>query len=121
MNNTLDEILRDWHNWARGYLPVMGHGACSMFTSVKSSRQFDTENDATDGPLHNAQMKTVDFNIGELEPLYRSAIGISARNLATGRQVWTSARLPTDADELAEVMAGARGALRVRLVSAGVL
>ena len=118
----LDDLLADWHRWARGYQAVAGHGTSAMFAGAKSSsRQYDSENETTDASLHNSQMKAVDFAINELEPLYRTALGIAARNLVTGRSVWTSARLPADMQERAAVLGQARAALLVRLVASGVM
>lgn len=117
----LDVILADWHQWAKGFKIVASHGACAMFSNVKSSRQWDSEGEVTDGNLHNSQMKAVDFNINELCPLHRTAIGIQARNLVTGRSVWTSARLPTDIQKRAIILQDARTILINRLTAAGVL
>lgn len=117
----LDSILSDWFQWARGFQPVASHGTSAMFSGVRSSRQWDSESDATDASLHNDQMQTVDFHIGELEPLQRTAIGIQARNLVTGRSVWTSARLPADVTQRAVILGDARRLLTVKLVGAGVM
>ena len=116
-----DSILADWHHWARGFQIVASHGACAMFSAVRSSRQWDSAEDVTDGTLHNEQMKAVDFNVNELEPLYRTAIQINARNLALGRSVWSSARLPQDVAERAVLVGKARRELIERLKNAGVM
>lgn len=117
----LDSLLADWHQWARGYQPVASHGTSAMFQGVRSSRQWDSESDATDASLHNSQMVTVDFHIGELSPLQRTALGIHARNLVTGRSVWSSARLPADVAERAVILGEARRALTDGLMRAGVM
>lgn len=117
----LDGLLADWHQWARGWQHVSGHEASAMFTGVRSSRQWDAENEVTEASLHSSQMQAVDFCVGELEPLHRTAIGINARNLCTGRSVWTSARLPTDLQERAELLATARNLLLDKLRAAGVM
>lgn len=117
----LDALLSEWHQWARSFQPVASHGTSAMFTGVRSSRQWDSEHEIVDGGLHNAQMVAVDFHIGELPPLQRTALGIHARNLVTGRSVWASARLPADAQELAAILAEARNNLTKRLTSAGIL
>lgn len=117
----LDQVLQDWHRWAQGFQMVATHGACAMFTSVKSSRQWDSENEAVDSSLHNSEMKCVDFHIGELEPLHRTAIGINARNLVTGRSVWTSARLPTDIEQRQLILRDAREKLTKHLTNDGIL
>ncbi len=117
----LDSLLSEWHRWAQGFSPVAGHGTSAMFTGVRSSRQWDSQDDANDGGLHNTQMKAIDFNVGELCDVYRTALQFNARNLATGRAVWTSPRLPTDLETRAQVLGLARSALIARLRDAGVV
>lgn len=117
----LDEILASWHAWATGWTGVAAHGACAMFAGFRSSRQWDGEDDIVDATIHNTKMKAVDFHVSELAPMHRTALQINARNLATGRSVWTSARLPADIHERARVLADARNALTNRLQNAGVM
>lgn len=92
-----------------------------MFSSVKSSKQWDSECDVTDTALHNAQMKAVDFHVNELDPVHRTALQLQARNLATGFSVWQSARLPSDVAKRAVILADARNKLTQRLTIAGIL
>ena len=117
----LDDLLAEWHRWASGWQAVATHGASAMFTGVKSSRQWDSENEATDASLHNTQMKAFDFHVGELEPLHSTALQIQARNLVTGRSVWTSARLPQDPVMRLTILIEARINLTKRLTGAGLL
>ena len=117
----LDSLLSEWHRWAQGFSPVAGHGTSAMFTGVRSSRQWDSQDDVNDGGMHNTQMKAIDFNVGELCDVYRTALQFNARNLATGRAVWTSPRLPTDLETRAQVLGLARSALIARLRDAGVV
>lgn len=117
----LDALLQDWHRWARGFSPVAEHHTSPVFGYQVNSRQWDSEDDVLDGHLHNAKMKAVDFHISELQPLYRTAIDIQARNLCTGKSVWTSARLPKDVDKRALIIAEARNQLLQRLMRDGVL
>ncbi len=117
----LDEILSDWHRWAKGWSGVASSCACAMFSSVKSSKQWDAETDVIDSVLHNEQMKAVDFHVSELEPTHRTALQLQARNLVTGYSVWTSARLPTDITKRQCILADARNKLTNRLISAGIL
>ncbi len=117
----LDGILCDWHRWASGWTGVAAHGACAMFAGFRSSRQWDGDDDIADATIHNTKMKAVDFHVSELVPMHRTALQIQARNLHTGRSVWSSARLPADVKERAVVLADARVALTKRLTSAGVL
>jgi len=117
----LDSLLEEWHRWAKGYAITGSHGTAPMFQGMASSRQWDSESDVVDGTLHNAQMEAVDFHIGELQPMYRTAIQIQARNLHTGRSVWTSARLPENIEERAVILLAARNELSTRLANAGVM
>lgn len=117
----LDSILCEWHRWATGWTGVASYGACAMFTGHRSSRQWDGEGDVLDAAIHNTQMKAVDFHVSELQPTHRTAIQINARNLSTGRSVWSSARLPADVQERAVLLADARQALTNRLRNAGVM
>lgn len=117
----LDSILSDWFQWARGFQPVASHGTSAMFSGVRSSRQWDSESDATDASLHNDQMQTVNFCIDEMTPIHRTALNLQARNLVTGRSVWTSARLPADVAARAVILGEARRLLTVKLIGAGVM
>lgn len=115
----LDDLITGWYRWAKGYSENV-HAKCAMFTDVKSSRQWDSENDVVDSTLHNTTMKAVDFSISSLEPVHRTAINLQARNLACGVNVWTSPRLPTDPFERTTILIEARTTLLRRLMSAGV-
>lgn len=117
----LDALLSDWHQWAKGFSIVGTHGTAPMFNNLVSSKQWDSEGDVIDSNLHHSQMESVDFHIGELVPLHRTAIGIHARNLVTGYSVWASARLPTDLEARAKILGEARTILQNRLTSAGIL
>jgi hypothetical protein len=117
----LDSLLSEWYQWAKGFNPLGSHSTAPMFQGLTSSRQWDSESDVLDADLHNSQMETVDFHITELCPEHRTAIGIHARNLATGKHVWTSARLPLDLQERQELLGRARQDLTRRLIAAGVL
>lgn len=117
----LDDLLADWFKWSNAYQAVAAHGASAMFTGVRSSRQFDSENDVIDAGLHNGKMESIDFHINQLIPLHRTALGMQARNLSTGYQVWKSARLPDDVAQRAAILGEARGLLMARLIGAGVM
>lgn len=117
----LDSLLADWHVWARSYSATGSHSTAPMFNGLVPSRQWDSEHDVIDTDLRHDQLKAVDFHIGELEPNHRTAIGIHARNLCTGKSVWTSARLPTDPAERANILVAAKLALTKRLESTGVI
>ena len=111
----LDSLLADWHRWANNFAGVAGYGACAMFSGVKSSRQWDSEGEAADASLHNAEMRSIDFHVGELEPTLRTAIQLYARNMHARRSVWRSARLPDDRAEVLVIVGKAKAALLDRL------
>ena len=117
----LDSLLADWHCWASNFRHVSQSGSCAMFTDVKSSRQWQDSDELHDNAKHNSTMKAIDFHVTQLEPAQRTAIQIKARNLVTGVNVWTSARLPTDPQARAVILMAAKSALLARLSAAGVI
>ena len=117
----LDDMLAEWHKWAKGWQYVSQPKTSAMFSAVKISRQWDSEDDVLDGNLRDAEMKAFDFHVNELEPLHRTALQINARNLATGYTVWASARLPQDVAERAIILRDARNKLLSRLTFSGIL
>ena len=116
-----DDILRRWHHWSRGYRPIDDVGSSPMFNQCKSGRQYETQYEIAERSNEEKTMEAVDFHVYEMPPTQRTAIQINARNIATGRCVWKSERLPADATERAIVLAGARAALMGRLLDAGIL
>jgi len=120
-NTLLDDLLTQWYRWSKSWSAVPQYGASAMFSSARSSRQWDDEDELADHTIRHGQMESLDFHIGELKDSYRTALGMQARNLATGQNVWSSARLPQDAKQRAVVLAEARAALLGRLRGAGVV
>ena len=116
-----DSILGDWHRWAQGYKHVGSVGASAMFNQAKSPRGYDSESEIADNSLHNAQMATINFLVFELPSDQCTSIQIYARNLVTGKSVWTSARLPTDPEARARLLSNAKATLMKKLISAGVV
>jgi hypothetical protein len=125
MNNDahqiLDDILSAWHRWAQGYQHVGGVSSSPMFRNAKTSRGWDTVDEIVNAEIDGDQMKAVDFHVMQLCDVYRTALQINARNLATGRSVWTSVRLPAKPEERAVILSEARTGLTVRLRDAGIL
>jgi len=116
----LDDILCEWHYWAAEYRHVAGVGGSAMFRHTKSPRGYESEGDIADATIHNARMEAVNFHVFELQPDWRTAIQINARNLATGKSVWSSPRLPADVEARSVLVREARNALLDRLIRAGV-
>ena len=117
----LDDLLVQWHRWARGYRHVPGVGSSAMFKNAKSPRGYESEGEIADETIHNSTMEAINFHVSELQPDQRTALQINAMNLATGRSVWTSARLPADVMARQVLLAGARAELTARLIKAGVV
>ena len=117
----LDDLLAQWHKWSKSCCEGGIHKTSAMLHAVRSSHQWDSESDVLDGSLHNAQMEAFDFHVNELDPMFRTALSIQARNLATGFSVWSSARLPVDQDARAIILLDARNNLTKRLKNAGIL
>lgn len=118
----LDDILSRWHSWAKGYVPIPVCGADPMFRNAKSSgRHWDSTSEVIEDEIQGKILEAVDFQVSEMQDPHRTAIHFLARNLATGRSVWLSKRLPEDPLERATIVADARNQLTRRLMQAGVM
>jgi hypothetical protein len=118
----LDEVLSRWHHWAAQAASTRGFNRRSLVVGeFRVSRQWDDCNGALDAELDSSTMATVDFEVGEMQEPWRSAIHAEARNLSLGVNVFTSPRLPRDATERATVLRDARAMLTRRLSLAGVI
>ena len=120
MNNEVQLLLNDllaaWHCYCKGYRWVIGYKPVAAgFSQVTSSRQWDSLHEVLDRDVDSTRLKAVDFHINELDPEYRTSLQIQARNLATGANVWTSARLPKDPQERISLLCRAREMLISRL------
>jgi len=116
----LDNLLKLWHQWSAG--DGVGAGYPSVCTSCKlyrASRQHDY--DYIDSDADNALAEAVEAQVSAIAEPWRTALHINARNLATGRSVWRSARLPADDMERAVVVTEARNKLMLRLHTAGLM
>ena len=124
MNDTyeiLNSLLCDWHRWATGYQHVGGINTSPMFRETKAGRQWDTVDQIIDQDIEHSRMEAIDHIIMALDAMHRTALQIQARNLYTGRSVWSSARLPASAEERALVLSSARATLTIKLQKAGML
>ena len=119
--NILDDMLSRWHAWACGYKPIGQQGACPMFRQARSPRGWEDSSDITASEVHQSTMEAIDFQVGEMRDPHRSAIHAHARNLHTGRAVWSSPRLPTDPVERGVILMEAKNQLMLRLLASGVL
>lgn len=116
-----DDLLIRWHHWSRGFRAIPDLTTTPMFRQARSGRQYDTQYELAERALDDDAMEAVDFHVNELCAAHRTAIQIDARNLATGRSVWRSARLPDDQEERAVLVGQARAELMARLLNAGIL
>lgn len=108
----LNDLLIAWHCYCRGYKWVIGYKSTAAgFSNVISSRQWESTHDVLDKYVDSTRLQTVDFHISGMEPDYRTSLQIQARNLATGANVWTSARLPKDDLARIELLCKARALL----------
>ncbi len=120
-NAILDELLSSWHRWAKGESHADGFASTSAgLGDWRASRQWDDQNGALDGELDKSTMKTVDFQVSQMADPYRAAIHMNAKNLAAGRNVFQSPRVPTGI-EGANILKAGRAMLVLRLVNAGVI
>lgn len=118
----LSQILSDWHQWQIGYSHGKGYrGTAPGMEQYRPSCQYDDENGALDAKLHAATMKTVDFQISEMVDPFRTAIYLTARNIAVKHQVFRSPRLPDDQLACLKIISEARDILMGRLEKAGVI
>lgn len=117
----LEDLLSRWHHWAKGYRPIPSCGADPMFRNAKSAKGYDTTAEVIEDEITNAQMKAIDFQVGEMAEPHRSAIYIHARNCYTGHNVWLSPRLPKDPMERAKILGDAKSVIIGKLLSAGVM
>lgn len=118
----LDDILCRWHQWASAGSVARGYASRALVCGeFRVSRQYDDMNGALDDELEHTTMKTVDFQVSEMQDPWRSAIHANARALVVGAAVWSSPRLPSDRLERLHVIAEARVQLSERLLVAGVL
>ena len=114
----LDDILSTWHQWARGYQHSAGINSSPMFRECRSNhRQWASLDEVADED--KSQHEAVDCIIMSMCPEFRTALQINAKNLFTGRNVWSSVRLPLESR--AQILADARLLLTIKLQGAGIL
>ena len=119
-NEILNDMLVQWFRWASGYQHVGGVNSSPMFRECRSNhRQWASLEEVADED--KSQWEYMDAVIMSLCDVYRTALQLNARNLSTGKSVWTSVRLPKDEAMRAHLLADARTALIVRMRVDGVI
>lgn len=122
INEALNELLRRWHAHCLGYSPGKGYpSADSACRYSRTSRQYDDQNGALDSAVDSKIMEGVDGVMWNIQQPYLTALQFQARNLFTGKQVWTSPRLPADPMERGALLMEARNILLKGLAKAGVI
>ena len=121
MIDALDDLLIAWHRWAKGYQYGSDIHGSPMFNQAKSPRGWDTVQDIVDHEIDAPRMVAINFHIFELPSIQCTAIQINARNLSTGKSVWTSARLPDNVYQRQAILQAARNALSGKLIDACIL
>lgn len=118
----VNDLLCQWHQWSAGY--EFGHGfasSSSMFRQARSSRQYDDANGSLDAHVDAVLMEAVDAVMSGIPQPYYTALAILARNLSTGRSVWTSPRLPSDQAERVRLVTHARKLFAAALARADLI
>ena len=105
------ELLVLWWRAESGWSPVQGYPAeCPSTAGWRASRQYDSgmdSNGAAETDARGALIRHIGHVVASIDDPYRTALYMLARNRASGVSVWTSARLPQDDDERAELVAEA--------------
>ena len=119
-NEILNDLLAQWHRWAKGYQHAAGINTSPMFRECQSNyRQWASMDELADED--KSKYAAMDVIIMGLCDVYRTSLQIQARNLCTGRSVWTSARLSEDVAIRAVTLADARIALTRKMQDEGIL
>jgi len=122
VNEALNDLLRRWHAHCLGYSHGKGYPSVdSACRYSRTSRQYDDQNGALDSAVDSKIMEGVDGVMWNIQQPYLTALQFQARNLFTGKQVWTSPRLPVDPQERAVILIEARNILLRGLAKAGVM
>ena len=118
----LDDLLSRWHSWQLANKTTRGYAPKALVCGdYRISRQYDDVSGALDDDLDNLRSRQVDHEVRQMGETHRAAIYTLARNLATGREVWFSPRLPQDKPARDAIVREARNILIGRLVASGVI
>lgn len=117
----IDSILIDWHWYSVNKGQEVEIKPPPLFKQAVTSKGWDSVGQIIDAVIENDVMEAVDFQISELCDVYRTALQITARNLALGWHVWSSPRLPDDKQARLLIVREAKDALTIRLRNAGVM
>ena len=112
LNDMLNEILREWHQWSSNDSFGKGFGSRSASCHIGPGGTSSWE---------IADMETVDAVIDAIPQPHRTALAFQARNLSSRAQVWTSPQLPENWEERQILLMEALNMLTKGLIAKGVL
>jgi len=122
LQHALSGLLADWHQWSqhthtRGGLP----GRAAGFGQSRSNTQYDWENGVESDQVDRKIMQGFDAAIQRIPQPWLTALQFEAKNLVVRYQVWSSPRLPANAQEREVLILEARTRLLKELARDGVL
>lgn len=121
VDNLVDDLLMRWHRYSGGYQSARGFGSTSsMFHDAGHTSTRAREEDQ-EARAEKIIMQRFDEQVRKVPQPWFTALAFEARNLCTGRSVWTSPRLPTNAAELEVIRLEARTKLMRELARDGIL
>jgi hypothetical protein len=122
INEALNDLLRRWHAHCLNYSPGKGYpSGDAVCRSAPTASHWDWWNGSMDQEVEKKIMEAFDGVMWNVDQPYLTALQFQARNLYTGKQVWTSPRLPIDAMERGVLLMEARNILLRGLAKAGIM
>jgi hypothetical protein len=122
LDAVLHDLLSRWHHWATCARKVNGFAIVAAgFSQYRPSAQWDSDNGAADDMAEHRTMLAVNRCIDDVPQPWRTALGVLARNLHLGVNVWHSPRLPANPAQRDALMHEASKMLARRLARAGVI
>lgn len=122
INEKLNDLLARWHAHCSGYSAGKGYpSGDAVCRSTPSASHWDWWNGTMDAAVEKKIMEAFDAAIWTIQQPYLTALQFQARNLYTGKQVWTSPRLPVDQFERGTLLLEARNLLLRALAKGGVV
>lgn len=122
INEKLNDLLSRWHAHCSGYTAGKGYpSGDAVCRQANSSSHWDWWNGSMDKAVDSKVMAAFDAVMWNIPQPYLTALQFQARNLFTGKQVWTSPRLPKDEYERTTMLIEARNILLKALARNGVM
>lgn len=103
-----NDWLYRWHKWAKHDEQAIGYSCTAPgFDQYRSAYHWRDNGDA-EISVDNAEIESFDSIMQQIKQPHATALMILARNLYTGKNVWSSPRLPKDRHELDSLITCAR-------------